>query len=71
MEVKVKLADDAPEYGKVATICKRFSLGQTSARNLIHQMQRDRKWKKGVIAYGRMLLINIRMFEAFLISKSY
>lgn len=71
MEVKVKMADDAPEYGKVATICKWFSLGQTSARSLIHQMQRDRKWKKGVIAYGRMLLINIRMFEAFLISKSY
>lgn len=46
MEVKVKLADDAPEYGKVATICKRFSMGQTSARALIHEMQRDKKWKK-------------------------
>lgn len=71
MEVKVKLADDAPEYGKVATICKKFSMGQTSARALIHEMQREKKWKKGVIAYGRMLLINIRTFEAYLQSKSY
>lgn len=71
MEVKVKMADDAPEYGKVSTICRRFSVGQTTARALIHQMQRDKKWKKGVIAYGRMLLVNIRSFEAFLQSKSY
>ena len=40
-------------------------------RALIHEMQRDKKWKKGVIAYGRMLLINIRTFEAYLQSKSY
>lgn len=40
---------------KVSTICERFSVGQTTARALIHEMQRDKKWKKGVIAYGRRL----------------
>lgn len=69
--MEVKMASDLPEYGKVSTICERFSVGQTTARTLIHEMQRDKKWKKGVIAYGRMLRINIKTFEAYLQSKSY
>lgn len=53
--MEAKMESDLPEYGKVSTICERFSVGQTTARALIHEMQRDKKWKKGVIAYGRRL----------------
>lgn len=71
MEVKVKMADDGALYLKVAGLCKKFSIGQTTARALVHEMQQDKKWKKGVVAHGRMLLIRQDAFEAFLLSKSY
>lgn len=57
-------------YATVKEIAKIFSIGEFTARQLIHEMARS-KYKPGVVCYGRMLRVKISEFEKFFQSKSY
>lgn len=58
-------------YTDVKGICDMFDLSDSTTRRLVHEMQQSKKWKKSVIAYGRMLRIKISDFESFFQAKSY
>lgn len=58
-------------YADVKGLAEIFSISECTVRRLINEMKKDKKWKKGIIAYERMLRIKIADFEGFFKSKSY
>lgn len=58
-------------YADVKGLAEIFAISECTVRRLINEMKKDKKWKKGIIAYERMLRIRIADFEGFFKSKSY
>lgn len=58
-------------YASPTNIAKLFDLGMTHTRELINEMRASKKWRNSVIAYNRVVRVNIADFERFWKAKSF
>lgn len=58
-------------YAKTKELSQIFSISERSVWYLIAEMEKDKKWAKGIITYGKMMRVKISVFEEFFKSKSY
>ncbi|WP_044503195.1 hypothetical protein [Megasphaera massiliensis] len=57
-------------YASPKHLAELYDLGMTCTRALIDEMRASKKWRPSVIAYDRMVRVNIADFEAFWRTKS-
>lgn len=58
-------------YASPANLAKLYDLGMTHTRALINEMRASKKWRTSVVAYNRMICVNIADFEKFWKTKSF
>ena len=65
LEAKVKVVELQQLYASPKELAKAYSLGHTHVYGLLQTMRESKRYRDGIVAYGKVLRVRLSTFEAF------
>lgn len=65
MKLEAKVVELQQLYASPKELAKAYSLGHTHVYSLLQTMRESKRYRDGIVAYGKVLRVRLSAFESF------